>query len=390
LAVSGVFAGRAARGADVPGITFDPDKHVIWIPARVAGGPVLSFAFDSAATSAIEWERAEELKIPFANLGEQYAGTGEKKARIGRTEPVTVAIPGASLSLRMGVVPLGGVSETYGRRMDGLIGAELLARYVVELDWETGRMSLHEPASYRYSGPGARVPLIVAGGMPLVQVTVSVPGAEPAEGLFLVDCPHPGTIIMNTPFVEQSGLLEAARKSLPRRVTQYVEGVGGKSEILQGRIARIDLGPYALRQPVVGFSQARNGSLAQEQFAGILGAEILRRFRVIFDFSRESMILESKAAMAEPFRADASGLQLRSSGPGYHEFTVTGVVENSPAEDAKVRPGDRLIEIAGKAAEARSLGEVVDLLKREGEIIRLKIRRGDQTVEVRLPLRSLI
>ena len=339
LLFAGVPCGSAIAAGE-PGVAFDPYKHVIWMPTRIAEGPVLNFAFDSAATtSAIDWDRAEELRIPFAVLGEQYAGSGDNKARVGRTESIGVSIPGASLSLRMGVVPLRGVSESYGRRMDGVIGADLLARYVVELDWEAGSMSLREPASYRYAGSGARIPLVVAGGKPFVRMTVSVPGAAPAEGLFLVDCPHPGTIIMNTPFVEQNGLLDAARKNLPRLVTQYAVGVGGKSEILHGRIANIRLGPYALQQPVVGFSRARNGSLAETQFAGILGAEILRRFRVIFDFSRESMIVEPKAALTEPFRADASGLRLRSSGPDYREFTVTGVVEDSPAEKAKVRRG---------------------------------------------------
>jgi hypothetical protein len=290
----------------------------------------------------------------------------------------------------MGVIPLRGVSESYGRRMDGIIGAELLARYVTELDWEAGRMTLHEPTSYRYSGSGAQVPLVVAGGKPFVRMTVSVPGAVPVEGLFLVDCPHPGTIIMNTPFVGQNGLLDAARKNLPRLLTQYAEGVGGKSEIIRGRIAKIQLGPYTLRQPVVGFSQARNGSLAQTQFAGILGAEILRRFRVIFDFSREVMILEPKCGMAEPFRDDASGLRLRSSGSTYHEFIVIGVLEDTPAAKADLRPGDCLMEIAGKSAEAVSLGEVLDLLKHDGEKIPLKLNRGGRTIAVELRLRALI
>jgi hypothetical protein len=71
-----------ALAAGEPGVTFDPYKHVIWIPTRIAGGPILNFAFDSAATtSAIEWDRAEELKIPFAGLGEQYAGSGDNKVR---------------------------------------------------------------------------------------------------------------------------------------------------------------------------------------------------------------------------------------------------------------------------------------------------------------------
>jgi hypothetical protein len=374
-------------------ITFDPNKHVIWIPVRVDGGRPLSFALDSAATSSvIDWDRAEELKIPFTSLGERRdAGTGDGTSRGGRTGPVRLAFPGATLDLpAMGVVPLRGVSETYGRRMDGLIGADLLARYVVEFDWEQRRLALDEPATFRYSGEGAVVPLIVAGGAPFVRLVVSVQGAAPVEGIFLIDCPHPGTIIMNTPFVRDNGLLDAARKNLPRLVTQFAEGVGGKSEILHGRITEVKLGPFPLREVVVAFSQAKAGSLARPEFAGILGAEILRRFRVVLDFSRERMILEPKASLSQPFRYDASGIRLRSSGEDFREFRVTGVIDRSPAERAKLQEGDRVIRINGTPAETLSLGEILEVLKREGETVSLRVQRGSQQLDVELALRKLI
>jgi hypothetical protein len=72
LAGAAVLAALAASGASgqEPRISFDSYKHVIWIPVRVNGGPLLTFAFDSAAAhSAIDWDRAEELKLPFASLG---------------------------------------------------------------------------------------------------------------------------------------------------------------------------------------------------------------------------------------------------------------------------------------------------------------------------------
>jgi len=290
----------------------------------------------------------------------------------------------------MGVVPLRHVSASYGRRMDGIVGAELLARYVVELDWEQRRMALHESSAYQYSGEGVALPLVVAGGMPFIRLQLSVPGAPPVEGLFLVDCPHPGTIVVNRPFVEENHLLDAVRRNHRPLVTQYTEGVNGKSEVLYSRIADLKIGPFSLREPVAGFSQAKAGALAQKEFAGILGAEILRRFRVIFDFSREQLILEPKAALTQPFRYDASGIRLRSTGEDLREFVVTGIVDDSPAAVAKLREGDRLIAIDGRPAKNVSLGEILDILKRDGATQLLKIQRGDQSFDVSLVLRPLI
>ena len=382
-----------ACAAEEPKIAFDPYKHVIWIPVRVAGGPPLTFAFDSAAArSAIDWDRADEQKLPFAALGERLnAGSGDGLARIGRTGAVALTMPGAAMDLpAIGVVPLRQVSAVYGRRMDGVVGAELLARYVVELDWEQHRMALHEPSDYRYSGEGVVIPLVVAGGMPFIRLQVTVPGAPPVEGLFLVDCPHPGTIIMNRPFVEENQILAAMRRNHRTLVTHYIEGVNGKSEVLYGRIPELKIGPFSMREPVVGLSQAKAGALAQTEFAGILGAEILRRFRVIFDFSRERLILEPNTALAQPYRYDASGIRIRSAGEDLREFVFTGTVENSPAAEAKLQEGDRLLEIDGRPAKTLSLGEILEILKHDGSTQLLKIQRGAQTLDVSLVLRRLI
>ena len=375
-----------------PQISFDPYKHVIWIPVRVNGGPLLNFAFDSAAAhSAIDWDRAEEVKLPFTSLGERYAGSGDTMRRIGEAKDLSLTLPGATLQLpRMGVASLLGVSESYGRRMDGLVGAELFERYVVEIDWEQRSFKFHDPQQFRYSGQGAAVPLIVAGGMPFVRLQVSVPGVEPVEGIFLVDCPHPGTIIINRPFVEQHHLLDAARKNLARLAAQYTEGVNGRSEVLYGRVTCVKIGPYVLREPVVGFSQAKGGALADENFQGIIGAEILRRFKVFVDYPGEQIILEPKAAMTAPFDYDASGMRLRSTGSDFREHVVIGVVEDSPAAKARLQEGDRLIEVCGKPAKTLSLGEILEMLKREGVTVPLKLKRGTQTVEAKLDLRRLI
>jgi hypothetical protein len=243
---------------------------------------------------------------------------------------------------------------------------------------------------YRYSGKGAEVPLVVAGGMPFVKLQVTVPGAKPVEGLFLVDCPHPGTIIMNRPFVEQKGLLETARRELRRLVTQYAQGVNGRSDVHYGRVAELTLGPFVLREPVAGFSQARAGSLAQKEFSGILGAEILRRFHVVFDFTRERLFLEPNRTFAEPFRYDASGMRLRSAGADFREHVIAGVAEDSAASEAKLQEGDRIIEVDGRPAKTFSLGEIAEMLKAAGDTVAMTVRRGSQELRVSLVLRELI
>jgi hypothetical protein len=57
---------------------------------------------------------------------------------------------------------------------------------------------------------------------------------------------------------------------------------------------------------------------------------VLRRFKVIFDYSRKHVILERTSAGDEPFDADMSGGSLVATGPDFNVFTVEHVLENSP------------------------------------------------------------
>ncbi len=55
--------------------------------------------------------------------------------------------------------------------------------YVVELDRQEQRMVLHEPAECQYSGKGTGIPLVIAGAMPFVRLSVSVTPGKAANGL---------------------------------------------------------------------------------------------------------------------------------------------------------------------------------------------------------------
>jgi len=47
---------------------------------------------------------------------------------------------------------------------------------------------------------------------------------------------------------------------------------------------------------------------------GPIGNEILRRFKVTIDYSRQRMMLEPNAHFSDPFENDMSGIAFESSG----------------------------------------------------------------------------
>ena len=62
--------------------------------------------------------------------------------------------------------------------------------------------------------------------------------------------------------------------------------------MLVGRLPNLQLGHFTLTDPVVHFAQDQKGAFASSDFSGVIGGELLRRFKVIFDYAHKQMILE--------------------------------------------------------------------------------------------------
>ena len=77
--------------------------------------------------------------------------------------------------------------------------------------------------------------------------------------------------------------------------------------MLVGRLPRLQLGRFTLTEPGGPLRSRSKGAFASSEFSGVIGGELLRRFKVIFDYAHKRMILEPNASLAEPFEYDMSG-----------------------------------------------------------------------------------
>jgi hypothetical protein len=67
-------------------------------------------------------------------------------------------------------------------------------------------------------------------------------------------------------------------------------------------------------------SQDKGGALASSKYDGLIGSEILRRFKVIFDYTRGRLMLERNDHFDEPIEYDMSGISLRAYGNDFRTF----------------------------------------------------------------------
>ena len=302
---------RFTSGNSALKIPFDLYNNHIYLQVSVNGSKPLSFLFDTGAQHFIDSKQAKALGLKLKFQG-QVAGIGEGTIDLYSSKKVSFSLPGVSLAgQEVGVIPLDGVSACVSevvvderghlrkcepneqrcekRVVDGILGHDFFKRFVVEIDYEARFINLYTPGNYKYQGTGESLPLEISKPHIFVQGRLSFAGRAPLNGRFLIDTGGAHSLILTRPFIEANGLLPPASE-----LTRFPAcGIGGHSEILIGTLSALQLGNIKISEPVTGFAQAESGAFAAASYDGNIGAGILRHFKLIFDYSRSRMIMES-------------------------------------------------------------------------------------------------
>jgi hypothetical protein len=175
------------------------------------------------------------------------------------------------------------------RHRDGILGAGFFRRFVVEIDLGKKVMLLHEPKEFTYNGTGEVLPLEFKRDTPIIDVSVVVPGHPVIDGRFEIDTGCDDAICIGHDFVSANHLLEDGKPDNP----EFKRGVGGSAKIQSGNVTELRLGRLMVKKPASNFFL--EGSPAGEGQAGHVGIGALKQFKMIFDYSRNRLILEGAA-----------------------------------------------------------------------------------------------
>ncbi|HEV8611533.1 MAG TPA: aspartyl protease family protein [Thermoanaerobaculia bacterium] len=336
----------------------------ILLQARVNGSGPHTFALDSAGGSGFIVDARLAKTLGLALQGRALSsGAGGNRVPVSFAKNVVLDLSGVVIRPRtVAVIDLASLEPMSGRTVAGIVGYALFARYVVEIDYAAHQVDLYRFDAYRYSGEGTSVPLL-AEKEHYVSARVRMPGRAPIDGKFMVDTGAPmTTIAFSTPFVERFRLLPDVKK---RVVDRSFAGLGGETTQVLGRVSELAFGDLRIRNATVTFAQDTAGTLASADFAGIIGGELLRRFKVIFDPARRRLILEPNGQFNEPYEHNMSGIALRVGTRGGTP-TIHSIIAGSPAEEAGLKAGDELEAIDGRPAPGFTLDALYEMFKKEG------------------------
>ena len=363
-------------------------SNLIVMPGYVNDSTKLDVVLDTGASDNILMpDRASELKLNSTATG-QVAGIGSGQDETMRVSSGVRLAWGYDKRLRLddqkiAALPIDYISNQTGHQVDGIFGSSLFQHFHIRVDYEHGEVTFDSGSADPTTGTA--IPVKLYGGVPFVEAAFETASGDKVPALFLVDSGTASELILSRKFID-------AHPSVAQQHVFVnfppVAAVGGVIELDALRITGLDLGPFHFAAPVAAIPRSVLGVLANPDIAGFIGAGILSRFTVDWDYEGKTMTLTPNHRYGTPFEADASGMRLVAEKPDWKTILVSAVTPGSPASGAGLEPGDILQKVNGKVPPP--LYELDKLLALPGTSITITILRSGKQKTMTIHLRRLV
>lgn len=345
----------------------------IIIKAKINGKGPFPFFFDTGSINILSLELANQLGITLTGKRKIDAFGGPLETASAVLDSIQVGDFAKSDTVTMPhtqIAVIGGGPFTNGGPV-GFLGWEFLANLVVEIDYEHGRINFYDPATYTYTGSGARLPVTFSGNFILVPARVY--GHD--VSLELDSGNENSGLVLYRKFVKQNQL--HAKVNV---VTGY--GFGGLTRAMITRAPSLEIASFQIRSPLTNLSLDDAG-VEGGDVDGNIGAAILREFTWTYDVPHKYLYLEPDKWFGKAEVEDHSGLVLDTRG---RTAKVLSIYPNSPAAKAGVSIGDLL---SGKDGQGLTTEQWHDLLDAPpGTIVSFQVNHQGTARAVSLTLKA--
>ena len=263
-------------------LAFDAATDLIVINAIINGKGPFRFQIDTGASHHVmtpELARSLGLSVEGKAIVDAGEGTGNVA---GVVQVAEVRVGDFRLERQSFIVaPL---PPSYP--FQGFLGAELFKHFVVRIDFRQSLLTLTLGSGFRYQGHGISLPIKFHAGL-IPQVKAEVDGKA---GWFKLDTGYNGSLALFGKFIYEHNLLaEYAPRQSGTGARTLTEEFG---DVPVAQIREFKLGDASLGEMPTSFFLDREGS--NSIYAGAIGTGILKRFKVIINYQKQRLILESR------------------------------------------------------------------------------------------------
>jgi len=279
------------------------------------------------------------------------------------------------------------LSKYLGINVHGIIGHELFKCFTVEIDYLRNEITLWKPEKHRFRKSYTSIPLELSESKPYMKAHFIMYTSRSIEIDFLIDVGASHAVLIENN--DSTGI----QKPVSAISMIIGRGLGGAINGSLGRIEGFGFGNYKLTGVITAFADNYypDGHISPRTIRGTIGGEVLKRFHVAIDYKGQRMYLKKNGSFKKEFEYNMSGLEIIASNYKEHIYDIDHVFPGSPANEAGLLVGDRIISLNGISAKYLTLNRINALLaSKPGKRIRIKVSRNNEFIVFSFRLKRLL
>jgi len=409
-------------------IPFQNINNLIFIPINV-NGVELHFLLDTGVEETILFSMEEKKEVNFYNVEKiSLRGLGSETSIEGlKSTNNILEIKGLRSVNHLLYIVLDqnfNLSSHVGIPVNGIIGYNFFKKNLVEVNYSKKKIIVYvdnEKNRNKIEKKFEKVPITIERSKPYLTGNVTINTVE-----------IPAKLLLDIGNSDAIWLFENKEKAVTipaKNFDDYLgKGFSGDVEGKRAQISKFSFSKFDFKNPIVAFpdsSSTRNVKMVQDR-AGSVGAEILRRFNMVFDYSNNQLFLKKNNNYGSPFKYNKSGVELQHYGLQWVQETVrletvpykgtitiengaivqsnfrykfvlkpiylvAHVRKNSPAAISGLQKGDVIVSINNRPGYDYSLEKINSLLKSEEEDwISFEVERESQILKFKFQLQNVL
>lgn len=373
-------------------IPFESYSDFIIVKGRLFENFEMNFIFDTGAENTLLFHRiyTDIIGVEYDRKIPIYGADVSRKLFALIARHIQLKVPPAN-TMSMSVLVLeddySNIDQMLGIPVHGILGASYFRDYVVEINYRKQYIELHRinhfvPPESDFS----KFKINVLNGKPYTSAVVTLVDGSQKKLNFLIDSGAGLPLLIHSNTDPDLTIPDNALNG------QLGAGLGGYLHGYIGRLPNLDIWDHNFANVLSSFqdldSFARDFKELNRQ--GIIGNQLLSRFHLYINYPTSEIYLKPGKDIREPFEFDKSGLSIVAAGLNLNEYYISHVMENSPAGEAGLRRGDRIVGFQRIPIAFFRLATLNGkLMKREGKKIRIRVERDEERKTFTFRLREL-
>jgi Aspartyl protease/PDZ domain len=264
------------------------------------------------------------------------------------------------------------LTSVYGEKVDGIVGYSFFSKYIVAINFDSSTIEVYSPGKINYPKGGTTLhPVFTA--LPIQWLNFR--DRKKMGYNFYFDTGAGLCFLMSEKFAKDSAVLLSRRKPV---VTQ-AQGMGGRLQMRLTVVKEVKLGPYRFHQVPTYLYDDEFNVTSFPFTGGLIGNDLLRRFNMIFNYSKREIHLQPNSHFRESFDYAYTGLGI------YYidgKIIVEDIIPGSPAAKAKFVAGDEVFAVGNNFSH--NINTYKNMLQVPGEQVKVIVKRNEQLIMLTL------